>query len=98
MSNKNKNPFEPKKISLRELALAITIKNLEKGNYNKKKLAKKPVVKHKKTGFNMVKKEDGSIVTFLPKGMREKGFVRKIEQNLDNISEFKNSEESILKL
>lgn len=91
--------LKTKKLSLTELALSITKKNIEKGNYSsKKQFGKKPRVKHKKTGFNIKKQKDGSFVTFLPVNMRSKGFVRKIENNLNIIKDFKSSNNELLKL
>ncbi len=89
------------KISLQQLALNITAKNIEKQKANESKNVVKAVKRKKsknKSGFNIIKRNDGSLICFIPESMKTKGFNRKIENNLDLISEFKNSDETILKI
>ena len=109
MSEKTVNPFETKKDSLTELALMITKRNIEKKAEKQNKLDSKQSKKSKKkkkkknkentrTNFNIVKMSDGSIVHFIPGNMHEKGFKRKLAQNIEDINKFIDSQEKTLNI
>ena len=85
--------MERKKISLQQLALNITKKNIEKAknkNVNYKK-GKSNIV-------NVVKNNDGTLTTFIPVKMRNNGLHKRINNNIEKIEEFKNNDSKILKL
>ena len=94
------NPFESKKDSLIELAIKIASRNLEKKELKAYKGVKRKKRKNKKvkTDFNVVKMNDGTIVHFIPPNMKEKGYKKKVKENMKSIMEFIDSENSVLKL
>jgi CO dehydrogenase nickel-insertion accessory protein CooC1 len=100
MSNTN-NLFKKKeKLSLAQLALNITKKNIEKNKAKESLIVvKNKRKKSKKTSnFNLIKQEDGSIICFIPENMHIKFFNMKIEQNIELINNFKENDNNILKI
>lgn len=92
------NPFAKPKISLEELALKITQRNLEKQAEKEEKIKiKKSRKKKSKSNFAVIKVE-GKLLYHIPESMHRKGFDRKLENNQEDINKFINSDDNLLKL
>ncbi len=84
---KSKNPFK-KQINLTELALAITKKNIVKGNYKpKKQYASNKSIKPKSSINKYVKNPEGNFF-FIKGNMHEQGFKGLIKKSSEKVSEF----------
>jgi len=89
MSNKQ-NPFEPKPISLLELALAITEKNIVKGviSAGKKVYSNKKYVKKSNKRNSIHRDEDGNVFYLIKDNMHAQGFKGLLIKNAEAITEF----------
>lgn len=89
-----------KKLSLQQLALNITKKNIEKTKGRNVVIKTKNVnYKKKKSNIvNVIKNDDGTLTTFIPVKMHNNGLHRCINTNIEKIKEFKNNDSKILKL
>ena len=92
---KNENPFQ-NKINITSLALAITKKNVQKGNYKPRVVYasnKKPIQKVSKNKY--VKNPNGNFF-FIKGNMHEQGFKGLINRSKENISKFLDDSENKL--